>query len=151
VTAECDLVLPNFSSAWMLANSLRALATGLGFQLIPDITGNLCRSSVDLVEFGVNSIPCQNNVLCLSLIPKGTESEKVYQISWDDLRNAIILLCCVKQCCATDCLMCIKLQQLLSDENGPSICGATNSAMVGFRFRQLCAIISRAGATFSRN
>jgi hypothetical protein len=69
VTAERDLVRLDFSSAWMLANSLPAIAAGWGFQLYADVTCNFCRSSVDLMEFGVNFIPCQNNVLCLSLIP----------------------------------------------------------------------------------
>jgi hypothetical protein len=67
VTADRDLVLLNFSSAWMLANSLSAIATGWGFQPNADVTSNFCRSSFDLVEFGVNFIPCQNNVLFLSL------------------------------------------------------------------------------------
>ncbi len=72
VTAERDHVLLNFSSAQMLGNYLRAIASGWGFQLNADVTGNFCRASVNLVEFRVNSIPCQNNVLCLSLIPRGT-------------------------------------------------------------------------------
>ncbi len=53
----------------------------------------------------------------LDLILKGTESEKVYQLTWDDLRNAIIILCCVLQFCKPDCLFGSKLVQLLADEN----------------------------------
>jgi hypothetical protein len=42
--------------------------------------------------------------------------------------------------------MRIKLQQSLADKNVAKY--PTNPAMVWFWFRQLCAIISRAGATF---
>jgi hypothetical protein len=108
VTAERDLLRLNFSSAWMLANFSPRYRRGLGFQLNADATSNFCRASVDLVEIGVNSIPCQNNVPCLSLIPKGTESEKLFQLTWDDLLNAIMHLCCVKHRRSSDCLTCNK-------------------------------------------
>lgn len=65
---------------------------GWGFQLNGDVTGKLCRKSIDLVEFGVNSIPKQNNVLCLGVIPKGTESETNYKITWDDFREAAVFV-----------------------------------------------------------
>ena len=66
---ERDLVSIYFSSRGMLANSLRAIAAGWGFQLNANVTGP---SSVDLVsgEFGGESIPRQSNALCLSIIPK---------------------------------------------------------------------------------
>jgi hypothetical protein len=105
VTAEHDVVQINISSPWMLTNLLCAITAG--FQLNANVTGNFCRASVDLVEFQVNSIPCQNNVLCLSLILKGTLSETVYQLTWDDLRAATILLCSVEQCC--DRTVCVAL------------------------------------------
>ena len=75
--------------------------------------GKLCRSSIDLVEFGLNSIPKQNNVLCLAIVPNGTESEKIYQITWDDLRAAAVLLCSYKDCCVGGC-DCGKIMELLS-------------------------------------
>jgi hypothetical protein len=106
VIAKRDMVRINFSSPWMPGNSLRAIAASWGLQLNATATGNVCRQSVDLVEFGVNSIPCQNTVLCVSLVQKGTKSEKVYQLTWDDLRAATILLCRVKQCRYTDCQIC---------------------------------------------
>ena len=55
-------------------------------------TGNFCNKSVDLVEFSVTSIPKQNNILCLGVIPKGTESAKVYKITWNDFRAAALLM-----------------------------------------------------------
>ena len=69
------------------------------------------------MEFGVNSIPCTNNNLCLSLIPKGTESETVYSMTWDELRAATILLCSVKPSRDDNCDMCKKISELLSDSN----------------------------------
>ena len=83
VTAEHDLVRITFGSVWMILKAYRAIIAGWGFQLNGDVSGKFCRKSVDLVEFGVNSIPkrynvlCKRyNVLCLGVIPKGTESEK---------------------------------------------------------------------------
>ena len=92
--AERDVVRINLSSVWMLANALRAIIAGWNFQLCADVTGNFCNCSVDLFEFSVTSIvvesiPCQNNVLCLSIIPKATESEPVYKLSYDNLRTAV--------------------------------------------------------------
>ena len=55
-----------------------------------DVTGKLCRASVDLLQFGINSIPHRIHVLCLAVIPKATESETVYQITWDDLRGGVL-------------------------------------------------------------
>jgi hypothetical protein len=104
----------NSSSSWNLANSLRAIAAGWGFQLNTDATGNICQQRVDLIEFGVISIMYQNYVLCLSLVPKGTKREKVYQLTWDDLRPATILLCSVEQCQDADFQICCKLSALMS-------------------------------------
>ncbi len=85
--AERDVVRFNMSSVWMLTNALCPIVAGWNFQLCADVTGNFCKRSVDLLEFSVTSIPCQNNVLCLSIIPKATESEKVYKPTYDDLRT----------------------------------------------------------------
>jgi hypothetical protein len=50
----------DLSSVWMLANALRTIIAGWNFQLFADVTGNFCNRSVDLLEFSVTSIPCQN-------------------------------------------------------------------------------------------
>jgi hypothetical protein len=100
----------------MVANSFRAIAATWGFLLNAYATCKSCRRSVDLVEFGVNYIPCQTNVLCLSLVPKGTKSEKVYHLTCDDLCSATILLCSVKQCQEADCQICCKQSVLMSKE-----------------------------------
>ncbi len=44
-------------------------------------------------NLSATSIPCQNNVLCLSIIPKAAESEKVDKLTYDDLRTAVNYLC----------------------------------------------------------
>ncbi len=66
----------------MILNALRAIVAGWEFQLNGDVAVKLCRKNIDLVEFGVNSIPKLNNVLCLRVIPKGTESEIDNEITW---------------------------------------------------------------------
>ena len=80
VTAEHDLVRITFGSVWMILNSYHTIISGWGFQLNGGVSGKCCRKSVDLVEFAVNSIPKRNNVLCLGVIPKGTEYEKTIRL-----------------------------------------------------------------------
>ncbi len=75
VSAKRDIVRITFSSVWMILNAFRAIDAGWEFQSNGDVTGKLCRKNIGLVEFGVNSIPKHNNVLCLGVIPKGTESD----------------------------------------------------------------------------
>jgi hypothetical protein len=76
-----DILRINSYSVWMLANALRAIVAGWNLQLCGDVTGIFCSRSVDLLELTVTSIPYKNNVLCLSIIPKATESKKVYTIT----------------------------------------------------------------------
>ncbi len=115
--AERDVMRINLSSVWMLANALRAIIAGWNFQLCADVTCNFCNSSVDLLEFSVTSIPCQSNVLCLSIIPKATESETVYKLSFDDLRKAVNYLCKIQPCGSADCECCIRIRELLCERN----------------------------------
>ncbi len=103
-----DIVRIKLSLVWMLANALRAIVAGWIFQLSGDVTGNFCSRSVDLLELSVTSIPCKNNVLCLSIIPKATESEKVYTVTYADLRKVLNLSYQVRQCPNSDCDCCTK-------------------------------------------
>ncbi len=112
-----DVVRINMSSVWMLANALSTIIAGWNFQLCADVTGNFCNRSVDLLEFSVTSIPCQNNVLCLSIIPKATESETVYKLSFDDLRTAVNYLCKIQPCGTADCECCTRVRGLLGEKN----------------------------------
>jgi hypothetical protein len=112
----------NMSSVWMLANALRAIVAGCNFQLCADVTCNfqVCNRSVDLIEFSVISIPCQNNALCLSIIPKATESEKVYKLTYDDLPKAVNYHCKVQrllQCKKANCECCTRIRELLAERN----------------------------------
>ena len=79
--AERDIVGITISSPWMLSNALLAIIAGWGWQLNGNVNGKLCHASVDLIQFGINSIPHRNHVLCLAVIPKATESETVCQIT----------------------------------------------------------------------
>jgi hypothetical protein len=111
--AARDVVRINMSSVWMLANAFRAIIAGWNFQLCADVTGNVCNRSVELLEFSVTSIQCQNNVLCLSIIPKATESETVYKLSYDDLRTAVNYLCKIQPYRTANCECCIRIRELL--------------------------------------
>ena len=101
----------------MRLNAYRAMKAGWGFQLNGDVTGKYCNKSVDLVEFSVKSIPKQNNILCLGVIPKGTESEKIYKITWHDFRVAAVELANYKDCGKSGCITCQMVMQLLGDAN----------------------------------
>ena len=114
---EFDIFRMTLSSPWMLANALRAISAGWVFQLNADVTGKVCRASVDLLAFGVNSIPCQNNVLCIALIPQATESEVTYTLTYDDLRHGVATLCKVEPCRDENCDFCSTLAELLANDN----------------------------------
>jgi len=107
--AAHEIVRLNFSSLWMLLNALRSIASGWVFQLNGDVTGKVCRADIDLLELSVTSMPCQNNVLCISTIPHATESEKSYKITWDDLRLAVKLIFSIELC---ECEICATIAEL---------------------------------------
>ena len=81
-----------------------------------DITGKFCNKSIDLVEFSVTSIPRQNNILCLGVIPKGTKSSKIYKITWNDFRAAALLMTTYKECGEEGCECCGRVIQLLGNK-----------------------------------
>ena len=107
--AAHGIVRLNFSSVWMLLNALRSIASGWVFQLNGDVTGKVCRADIDLLELSVTSMPCQNNVLCISTIPHSTESEKAYKFTWDDLRLAVKLIFSIELC---ECEICATIAEL---------------------------------------
>ena len=76
--AQHDIVCITVASLWMLANVLQAIIAGWGFQLNGNVTCKVCRARVDVLGFGINLISKRNNVLCLAIILKATEGEKVY-------------------------------------------------------------------------
>ena len=99
----------------MICNAFRTKIAGWGFQLNGDVTGKFCSKSVDLVEFSVTSIPKQNNILCFGVIPKGSESEIIYKITWDDFRAAVVLIAGYEDCSKEDCECCMMVMELLDD------------------------------------
>jgi hypothetical protein len=107
----------NFSSLWMLSHVLRIIKAGWGFQLNADVTGQVCRKSVDLLAFSVTSIPKRNNTLCLCIIPTATESERAYACAYEELCKAVCLLPSIKHCSKEDCHICGMLAQLLEDSH----------------------------------
>ncbi len=111
--AADDIVHINFSFLWMLSNALRAINAGWVFQLNGDVTGNVCRAGIDLLELSVSSIPAQNNVLCISTIPHATESQRTCEITWDDLRAAVLLSLSIKHCGNDSCECCATMAELI--------------------------------------
>ncbi len=87
--AAFDVLRMNMSSLWMLTHVFRAIKAGWVFQLNADVTGRLCRKSVDLLAFSVTSIPKCNNTLCLCIIPITTESEQEFTVVYNELRKAV--------------------------------------------------------------
>ncbi len=101
----------------MLTHAFRAIKAGWGFQLNADVTGKLCRESVDLLAFSVTSIPKRrgNNTLCLCIIPSTTESEQAYTVVYNKLRKAVCLVPSIKPCNDEDCVSCGIIIALLAD------------------------------------
>ncbi len=120
VSPERDIVHITFSAVWMILNAFRAIVAGWGFQLNGNVIDKLCCKNIDLVEFGVNSIPKHNNVLCLGMIPKGTkstESKNIYAVTWDDFCTAAVLMCSYKDCSKRGCVTCgTVMEVLLADD-----------------------------------
>jgi hypothetical protein len=55
--------------------------------------------------------------LCLSIIPKATECEMVYKLSYDDLRTAVNYLCKIWPCRNSYSECCIRIRELLAEQN----------------------------------
>jgi hypothetical protein len=113
--AAFDVLHNNMSSMWMLTRAFRAIEAGLGFQLNADVTGKLCRKSVDLLAFLVTLIPKCNKILCLCIIPSTTESEQAFTVIYNELRKAVCLVTSIKPCDDEDCVSCGIITALLAD------------------------------------
>ena len=84
----------------------RAIRAGWVFQLNGDVTGKVCRRSVDLLFLSVTSIPKRTNTLCLSIIPHTTESEQAFTVVYNELRKAVCLVKSIKTCDEASCETC---------------------------------------------
>ena len=91
IDAENDIVYLNFSSLWHLCNMLRNLEAGWLLQLNGDATFNVCRRTVALYSFGVNSLGNVNNPVCWAIIPE-TESADVLKGLWKAVQDTVIML-----------------------------------------------------------
>jgi hypothetical protein len=72
---------------------------------------------VDLLEFSVTSIPCQNNVLCSSIIPKATESETVYSYPMMTCAQLSIISAKSNRAVPQICECCTRIRELLGEQN----------------------------------
>ena len=61
IKAERDIVHIKFSSPWFICNILRQIAAGWIFQINADGTFGFCRHSVEMIDFGVNSVGGHNH------------------------------------------------------------------------------------------
>jgi hypothetical protein len=141
--AARGIVRINFSSMWMLLNALRSIQAGWVFQLKGDVTGDVCRADIDLLQLSVTSMPCQNNVPCISTIPHQTESEQTYAITWDDLRTAVCSACTILHCCNDSCACCRTVFELLRDPEVDKYLRSRNSVTPNCLFTRPCATTSR--------
>ena len=115
LNAKRDIVHINITSLWFLANTLRAIGTGWVFQLNSDATFNFCRTAVDMIGFGVNSLGNHNHPLCWSIIPHNTESQVTYSGTYKELEEASLLLFSIKSCSYPGCKCCATLHELIND------------------------------------
>ena len=67
IKVQGDLVYLQLSSPWFIFNMFRSMIAGWGTQLNGDATFNFCRSNLDMIGFGVNSMGAHNNPLTQSL------------------------------------------------------------------------------------
>jgi hypothetical protein len=113
--AEHDVFRLNLSSLWMLLHVFRAIRAGWVFQLNGDVTGKVCRRSVDLLSLSVTSIPKRTNTLCLCIIPHTTESEQAFTVVYNELRKAVCLVPSINTCDDASCQSCSIIRELLAD------------------------------------
>ncbi len=100
----------------MLTHAFRAIKAGWVFQLNADVTGKLCRKSVNLLTFLGHFDSQRNNTLCLCNIPSTTENEQAYTVVYNELRKAECLMPSIKPCDNEDCVSCGIITALLADD-----------------------------------
>ncbi len=76
VQAANDILHLNVTTPWFLLNVLSGIATGWVFQLNGDATFSFCKSAVDMIGLGVNSLGKHNHPLCWSIIQHSTEKNR---------------------------------------------------------------------------
>ena len=96
-------------------NVLRGIATGWIFQLNGDATFSFCKSAINVIGFGVNSLGKHTNPLCWSIIQHQSESEITYTCTFLELQEAAMLLFDVHTCDDPDCHFCVHLVALMQN------------------------------------
>jgi hypothetical protein len=85
-----------------------------------DATYGFCRTHVDMICLGFNSMGCVNNPACWSFIPHQAEGEKTYTVTFYELQKAVISLLkastaknCPFSSCIKDLLACPNVQKYI--------------------------------------
>ena len=92
IKPERDAIHVNFSSAWFLANAIRALECGWVVQLNGDGTFGFCRADIDMLGLGFCSMGAANHPACWSYIPHKTEGELMYTVTFREMEKAALAL-----------------------------------------------------------
>ena len=91
IDATNDIVYLNFSSLWHLCNMLCNMEAGWLLQVNGEAIFNVCRHTIALYSFGVNSFGHVNTPVCWAIISK-TESADVLKGLWKAVQDAVILI-----------------------------------------------------------
>jgi hypothetical protein len=92
IKAERQVIHINFSSVWLLLNAVRAIKTGWVVQLNGNATFGFCRADIDMIALGFCSFGGANNPVCFSYIPRQSEGEKLYTVTYFGLQKAVMAL-----------------------------------------------------------
>jgi len=107
IKAERQVIHINFSSVWLLLNAVRAIETGWVVQLNGDATFGFCCADIDMIALGFCSFGGANNPVCFSYIPRQSEGEKLYTVTYFGMQKAVMSLLKAnteKDCEFTSCL-----------------------------------------------
>ena len=111
IQARNDVVHLNVTSPWFLFNVFRMIMSGWGGQLNGDTTFGFCRTTVDMIGLGVNSIGGHNNPLTWSIIPKGAEGSITYDLTFEETQDAALEIFDIVTFCS-GCAFCKALDEI---------------------------------------
>jgi hypothetical protein len=112
IQARNDVIHLNITSPWFLMNVFRSIMTGWGSsQLNGDATHGFCRTTVDMIGLGVNSIGGHNNPLTWSIIPKGAEGSITYDLTFEEMQEAALEIFDIAVSCS-ECAFCKTLDEI---------------------------------------
>jgi hypothetical protein len=109
IKVERQLIHINFSSVWLLLNAVRAIETRWVVQLNGDATFGFCRADIDMIALGFCSFRGANHPVCFSYIPRQSDGEKLYTVTYYGMQKAVLSL--IKANTDKDCEFstCLKL------------------------------------------